>query len=45
MYLDVVGGLDPTLELAPAPPLERFVIAGTPEEVAAHARARCSTPA
>lgn len=41
MYLDVVGGLDPTLELAPGgePPLEKFVIAGTPEEVAEHARA------
>jgi 5,10-methylenetetrahydromethanopterin reductase len=39
MYLDVVGGLDPTLDLAPgaAVPLDRFVIAGTPEEVAAHA--------
>ena len=39
MYLEVVGGLDPTLELAPGaePPLDRFVIAGTPEEVAAHA--------
>ena len=35
-YLDVVAHLDPTLELAPgeAPPLERFCIAGTPEEVA-----------
>jgi 5,10-methylenetetrahydromethanopterin reductase len=39
MYLDVVGGLDPTLGLAPGDPvpLDRFVIAGTPEEVAAHA--------
>ena len=39
MYLDVVGELDPTLELAPGepPPLDRFTIAGTPEEVAAHA--------
>jgi 5,10-methylenetetrahydromethanopterin reductase len=39
MYLEVVGGLDPTLDLAPgdAVPLDRFVIAGTPEEVAAHA--------
>lgn len=39
MYLDVVGGLDPTLELAPGdePPLDRFVIAGMPEEVAAQA--------
>ena len=40
MYLDIVGGLDPTLDLAPGKPvpLERFVIAGTPEEVAAHAQ-------
>jgi 5,10-methylenetetrahydromethanopterin reductase len=40
MYLDIVGGLDPTLELAPGDPvpLDRFVIAGTPEEVAAHAQ-------
>ena len=40
MYLDVVGGLDPTLGLAPGDPvpLDRFVIAGTPEEVAAHAQ-------
>src|SRR5213078_821 len=41
MYLDVVAELDPTLELRrgqPAP-LEKFVLAGTPEEVAAHARA------
>jgi 5,10-methylenetetrahydromethanopterin reductase len=40
MYLDVVGTLDPTLDLAPgdAVPLDRFVIAGTPEEVAAHAQ-------
>jgi 5,10-methylenetetrahydromethanopterin reductase len=39
MYLDVVGGLDPTLELMPGAtvPLDRFVIAGTPDEVAAHA--------
>ena len=36
-YLDVVAHLDPTLELreGEAPPLERFSIAGTPEEVAA----------
>jgi 5,10-methylenetetrahydromethanopterin reductase len=35
-YLGVVAHLDPTLELRPgqAPPLERFCIAGTPEEVA-----------
>jgi len=39
MYLDVVGGLDPTLELKPGGtvPLDRFVFAGTPDEVAAHA--------
>jgi len=36
MYLDVVGELDPTLE-GSEPPLEKFSIAGTPEEVAAHA--------
>jgi 5,10-methylenetetrahydromethanopterin reductase len=37
LYLPVVAGLDSTLELAEAeePPLERFTIAGTPEEVAA----------
>ena len=36
MYLDVVGELDPTLELRPGQPapLEKFVLAGTPEEVA-----------
>jgi 5,10-methylenetetrahydromethanopterin reductase len=40
MYLEIVGGLDPTLDLAPGDPvpLDRFVIAGTPEEVAAHAQ-------
>jgi 5,10-methylenetetrahydromethanopterin reductase len=38
MYLEVVGELDPTLEGA-EPPLEKFAIAGTPEEVAAHATA------
>lgn len=40
LYLPVVGGLDPTLELAPGeePPLDKFVFAGTPEEVAAHAQ-------
>jgi 5,10-methylenetetrahydromethanopterin reductase len=39
MYLDVVGRLDPTLGLAPSDevPLDRFVIAGTPADVAAHA--------
>jgi 5,10-methylenetetrahydromethanopterin reductase len=35
MYLDVVGALDPTVR--GAPPLEKFCLAGTPEEVAAHA--------
>ena len=36
-YLEVVAHLDPTLELheGQPPPLERFCIAGTPEEVAA----------
>jgi len=36
MYLDVVGRLDPTLELAPGEPvpLEKFVLAGTPDDVA-----------
>jgi 5,10-methylenetetrahydromethanopterin reductase len=40
MYLEVVGGFDPTLGLAPGDPvpLDRFVLAGTPEEVAAHAQ-------
>jgi 5,10-methylenetetrahydromethanopterin reductase len=40
MYLDVVAKLDPTLQLEPGerPPLDRFAIAGTPEEVAEHAR-------
>ena len=35
-YLEVVARLDPTLELRPGqePPLDRFAIAGTPEEVA-----------
>jgi len=39
MYLEVVGRLDPTLGLpsGAAPPLEKFVIAGTPDEVAAQA--------
>lgn len=39
MYLEVVGSLDPTLELSPRDPvsLDRFAIAGTPEEVADHA--------
>ena len=37
-YLDVVAHLDPTLHLEPGepPPLERFCIAGTPEQVAEH---------
>jgi 5,10-methylenetetrahydromethanopterin reductase len=40
LYLDVVGGRDPTLELGPGEPtpLDRFTIAGTPEEVATQAR-------
>jgi len=39
LYLPVVAHRDPTLELEPgeAPPLDRFVLAGTPDEVAAHA--------
>ena len=39
MYLEVVADLDPTLALEPgdSAPLDRFAIAGTPEEVAAHA--------
>jgi len=36
MYLEVVGELDPTIE--GPPPLDSVTIAGTPEEVAAHAR-------
>ena len=41
MYLDVVGALDQTLELKPgqSPPLEKFVLAGTPAEVSARAQA------
>jgi 5,10-methylenetetrahydromethanopterin reductase len=35
MYLEVVGGLDPTID--GPPPLEKFTIAGTPQEVAEHA--------
>jgi 5,10-methylenetetrahydromethanopterin reductase len=35
-YLEVVGALDPTTE--GEAPLEAFTLAGTPEEVAAHAR-------
>lgn len=37
MYLEVVERLDPTLGDGP-PPLEKFVLAGTPEEVAAQTR-------
>jgi 5,10-methylenetetrahydromethanopterin reductase len=36
LYLGVVGALDPTLE--GAAPVEKFTLAGTPLEVAAHAR-------
>jgi 5,10-methylenetetrahydromethanopterin reductase len=41
MYLDVVAELDPTIDLSRgrAAPLDKFVIAGTPEEVAAQAQA------
>jgi 5,10-methylenetetrahydromethanopterin reductase len=40
LYLDVVVGLDPTLELkrGQPPPLEKFTLAGTPAEVASHVR-------
>lgn len=40
MYLEVVARLDPTLDLPPGRPvpLDRFTLAGTPEEVAGHAR-------
>jgi len=39
LYLPVVAHRDPTLELRDGqePPLDRFVFAGTPKEVAAHA--------
>ena len=39
LYLPVVAGRDPTLELRPGdePPLDRFVFAGTPDEVIRHA--------
>jgi 5,10-methylenetetrahydromethanopterin reductase len=37
MYLEVVGGLDPTID--GPPPLEKFTLAGTPEEIAEQARA------
>jgi 5,10-methylenetetrahydromethanopterin reductase len=39
MYLGVVAELDATLEPGTQPPLDKFVFAGTPEEVAEHARA------
>lgn len=41
MYLDVVAHRDPTLDLDPGRPvpLEKFVLAGTPEQVAGHAEA------
>jgi 5,10-methylenetetrahydromethanopterin reductase len=34
-YVDVVAGLDPTIDAAAPFPLDRFCIGGTPEEVAA----------
>jgi 5,10-methylenetetrahydromethanopterin reductase len=39
-YLDVVGELDPTLEMraGQAPPLEKFALAGTPDDIVLHAR-------
>jgi 5,10-methylenetetrahydromethanopterin reductase len=41
MYLEVVASLDPTLEQRPgeSAPLEKFTLAGTPEQVAAQALA------
>jgi 5,10-methylenetetrahydromethanopterin reductase len=41
MYLEVVAELDPTLELRPGEqaPLEKFTLAGTPEQVAEQALA------
>ena len=33
-YLEVVAELDPTIDATGAPPLDRFCIAGTPDEVA-----------
>jgi 5,10-methylenetetrahydromethanopterin reductase len=36
MYVDVVRGLDPTLEPGGEPALEKFALAGTPAEVVAH---------
>jgi 5,10-methylenetetrahydromethanopterin reductase len=38
-YLDVVAGLDPTIDPTAPPPLDRFCIAGTPEDVAARVEA------
>jgi 5,10-methylenetetrahydromethanopterin reductase len=43
MYYDVVGRLDPTLDVRPGEPisdelLDRFAFAGTPKEVARHVR-------
>jgi 5,10-methylenetetrahydromethanopterin reductase len=38
-YLDVVARLDPTLDPTTPTPLDRFCIAGTPEEVAARVEA------
>ena len=38
-YLDVVARLDPTLDPTTPPPLDRFCIAGTPEDVAARIEA------
>jgi len=47
MYMDVVADLDPTLELRPGEPapLEKFVLAGTPEQVAEQAVALYSAGA
>jgi 5,10-methylenetetrahydromethanopterin reductase len=39
MYVEVVGGLDPTLPPGAEPPLEKFVLAGTPAEVVAQVEA------
>jgi 5,10-methylenetetrahydromethanopterin reductase len=40
LYMPVVAPHDVTLDLHPghAPPLDRFVLAGTPDEVAEHAQ-------
>ena len=37
-YVEVVAGLDPTVDRSALPELARFCIAGTPEEVAARSR-------